>query len=230
MGSRSRALLTRAVPVEGARAPVPIVERRPDGALFYVAGASRSGKSTWVSQQVAKARRLLVWDYPKGQWGRELGCRPVSDFLALAALVRRSAPPARIAFCRVSETLAEDFETWCRLAWVYVRAHGAPLVVEELNTVTHPGKAPPAWGIICRMGLGYGSDIYAVSHRPAESDKTALANASVIHCGRMVIPDDEVLMARYLRAPLSDVQALAPLDYLHRDLRTNKLTRGRVRI
>jgi hypothetical protein len=191
-------------------------ERRPDGILYAIAGASRSGKSVWTAQQVAREPRLLVWDYPKGQWGREFGCRAVSDFRVLAKLVLPGAPPTRIAFMRVSESPAQDFETWARLAWIYVQAFGAPLVSEELATVTSPGKAPPAWGNICRMGMGYGSRIYAITQRPAESDKTFIGNAAVIRAGRFNLESDEQMMAKYLKVPHAEVSALKPLQFIER--------------
>lgn len=211
------------------RSPAPAVrrEKRPDGTLYAVAGASRSGKTAWIAQRVAREQRLLVWDYPKGEWGIKLRCRRVTDFRELAQLVVPGAPPARLAFARRSETAEQDFAAFCRIAWVYVVAHGAPLVVEETASVTHPGKAPAPWGNIIRMGLGYGSDIYAVTQRPAESDKTALGNATVVHCGRLQIPDDRATMARYLDVPVADISALRPLQFIERHA-SGALVRGMV--
>jgi hypothetical protein len=210
-------------------APTPKLEKRADGTLYAVAGFSRSGKSTWVDQKTRGARRLLVWDYPKGEWAIRFKCRPVSSFEELAAIVRCGSKPERIAFMRVSEQPEEDFQTWSRLAWIYVQAHGAPLAAEELSSVTHPGKAPAAWGNICRMGLGYGSDIYAVTQRPAESDKTSLGNAGVIHCGIMGTLDDRKTMAKYLDVSLAEVQALKQFEWIERDRRNFALTRGKVK-
>lgn len=203
------------------------VEERPDGVLTVAAGASRSGKTTWVAQEVAPAKRLLVWDY-KGEWSVRYRCRRVTTFRELAAAIAPDAGPARIAYHRVTG-MSADFETFCRLAWVYIRTHGAPLVTEETSSVTSPGKAPVAWGDIIRMGLGYGSDIYAITQRPAESDKTALGNATVIHCGRMGTIDDRKTMAKYLDVPLADVERLLSFQYIERDNRTGELSRGRTR-
>lgn len=202
-------------------------ERRPDGTLTGIAGSSRSGKSVWTAQQVVSEKRLLVWDYPKGQWAREFGCRCVSTFDELRRYVLPGAPPARVAFMRASESPAADFETWARLAWVYVQAFGAPLVAEELACVTHPGKAPPAWGNICRMGMGYGSRIYAITQRPAESDKTAFGNATVIRAGRFSFPSDRAMMAEYLDVPAAEIKALKPLQFIERHA-CGELVRGTV--
>lgn len=206
----------------------PRTERRPDGVLYAVTGASRlAAKTTWTAQQLAGERRLLVWDY-KGEWSTRYRCRRVTTLRELEACVVPSAPPARIAFHQVSGMVAQ-FDAFCRLAWVYVRAHGAPLIVEETASVTTPGKAPAAWGDICRLGLGFGSDIYALTQRPAESDKTALGNATVIHCGVMGTPDDRRTMAKYLDVDVADVAALQRLEWIERDKRTGELARGFVR-
>jgi hypothetical protein len=209
--------------------PQSRTETRPDGVLYAVAGFSRSGKTTWVAHQVKKARRLLVWDYPKGEWATRYKCRRVSTFEELRRCVVPGAKPERIAFMRVSETPDEDFQAWARLAWVYVRAHGAPVIAEELSSVTNPGKAPAAWGNICRMGLGYGSDIYAITQRPAESDKTSLGNASVVHCGIMGTLEDRKTMARYLDVSLAEVEALRQFQWIERDRRDFALRRGVVK-
>lgn len=213
-------------PVAAAAPPVRI-ERRRDGRIIAVTGSSRSGKTTWIARQVKGARRVLAWDYPKGEWHSKYGFRRVSDFRELAQLVGPGSKPARLAFMRASETPEKDFEAWARIAWGYIQLHGAPVIAEELSSVTHPGKAPPAWGNVCRMGAGYGSDIYAVTQRPAESDKTALGNASLIHCGRMAIPDDRALMARYLDVPVSEVARLEQFQFIERDA-LGRITRGRV--
>jgi hypothetical protein len=207
--------------------PQSRTEQRPDGVLYAVAGFSRSGKSTWVAHQVKKARRLFVWDYPKGEWATRYKCRRVSSLAELKQCLAPGAKPERIAFMRISETPKEDFEAWARLAWVYVRMYGGIVIAEELSSVTEPGKAPPAWGNICRMG--YGSDIYAITQRPAESDKTSLGNAQVIHCGIMGTLDDEKTMAKYLRVSLAEVQALKQFQWIERDRRDFALRRGIVK-
>lgn len=200
--------------------------RRPDGKLYAVAGASRSGKTLWTGRRVASARRLLVWDL-KGEWARDWNCAPVGTLAAFAEACKPGAPPARVAF-HVASGMPAYFDPWCRLAWVAIRAHpGGVLVVEETATVTNPGKAPPAWGDICRMALGYGWDVYALTQRPAESDKTALGNATVVHGGRMQTPDDRRTLAKYLDVPLADVAALKPRQFIERHA-DGRLVRGRV--
>jgi len=205
----------------------PSIERRPDGTLFVVTGASRTGKTTWVVERVARARRLLVWD-SAGEFADLHRCTRVESVFELAQLVKPGQPARRIAF--VMTVTAENFAAFCRLAWVYVKAHAdVTVVVEELADVTTPGKAPAYWGELIRKGLRYGPDIYAITQRPSESDKTVMGNASVLHVHQCALEIDAQYMARQLRVPVEHVDALAPYHWIERDRRTKVLTTGRMR-
>jgi len=201
------------------------LERRREGRLYVVAGASRSGKSVWTAQQVARARRLLVWDL-LGEWSMRYRCRRVGP--SYDSLLDALELQGRFAFHAVD--MVETFETFCELAWCWLRLAPGVLVVEETASVTSPGKAPPAWGRIVRMGLRYGVDIYALTQRPAESDKTAFGNASLIHAGRATTPGDRRTLAEYLDVPVDDVGRLKPLEWIERDYVTGITRKGRVDI
>jgi hypothetical protein len=99
--------------------------------------------------------------------------------------------------------------------------------VEELADVTSPGKAPVYWGEIVRKGLRYGPQIYALTQRPSESDKTVMGNVSIIHCHQMARSEDSAYMARELRIELALVDHLLPFHWIERDRRTKTLTNGR---
>ncbi len=71
--------------------------------------------------------------------------------------------------------------------------------------------------------------MYALTQRPAESDKTILGNCALIHCGRMNTQRDRKYMAECLDVPIADVAALRDLEHLERDMRTHELRRGVVR-
>jgi len=191
------------------------IQKRHSGRLVAVTGASQSGKSVWTSQQVATAARLFVWDY-KGDWRLNHRCRHVSTWPALHATVLASSPAERIAY-HAPGMNREAFDTWCRFAWIWLQHAPGSIVVEETSSVTHAGKAPDAWGDLCRMGLGFGADIYAVTQRPAESDKTALGNATLIHCHRVGYEDDARYMSKLLRVPQTQVDALLPYQWIERD-------------
>jgi hypothetical protein len=188
--------------------------KRPSGSLIAVTGASQSGKSTWVANAVASCTRLLVWDY-KAEWYLHHHCRRLESWVQLADCVHSHSQPERIAYCAPAMNRAA-FDVFCRFAWIWLRRDVGTLVIEETASVTSPGKAPDAWGDVCRMGLGFGATIYAVTQRPAESDKTALGNASLIHCHRMATDDDARYMAKLLRVPQESVDALRPYDWIER--------------
>jgi hypothetical protein len=197
-----------------------------------VTGAPGSGKSLWTFQQVGRSDRLFVWD-SAAEWRRWAPDLVAVDRLGeLADLVRadiHGKAPTRIAYTGLVSV--DHFRTWCALAWVWIRAHERGVIVaEELSDVTSPGKAPAAWGEILRKHRHTRGSVYGLTQRPAESDKTIVGNATVIHCGRMNLESDELYMARLLRVPLERVQALGDLEYLERNMRTRELIAGRVRV
>lgn len=204
----------------------PATQKRPDGSLYVVTGASRTGKTTWVDAQTRAARRLLVWD-SGDEWNWRFNCRRVESVFELAQAVKPGAGIARIAYC--SPVTPEHFAAFCRLAWVFIRVEVGTLVIEELADVTTPGKAPTYWGEIVRKGLRYGPEIYALTQRPSESDKTVFGNASVIHTHQMDRVDDGKYMAKELRVDQSVIDALRPYQWVERDRRTKLLTNGTVK-
>lgn len=205
--------------------PATRSERRPDGRLAYVVGFTGSGKTTWVRQQVRGARRLLVWD-GKEEWGERDRCKVIASPAELRAVVLKGA--GRYAY-RVPVT-RENFETFCRLAWVWARSAVGVLVIEELSDVTTPGKAPIAWGEIVRKSRGYGTEIYTLTQRPQEVDKTAQGNAALFHVGMMPDEMDRAYVARrLLGCDVRLMAALKPLHWIERDTRTQAITQGIVR-
>lgn len=200
---------------------------RPDGSLDVIAGASRSGKTTDTAQRIARARRVLVWD-AKNEWSIRYQCRRVDDPRELAACVKPGAKLERIAY--VVPVSREAFEYFCRQAWVWIRVARGALVIEELADVTSSGKAPQAWGEIIRKGLAYGPSIYALTQRPAESDKTAIGNATAIRCFQMAREEDERYMARELRVEQARVAQLKPLQWLERNRLTHQVRAGSVKL
>lgn len=204
------------------------LQPRPDGALVVVAGASRSGKTVWTAQRVQRDRRVLVWDI-KGQWSTLYSCRRISAAAELDAACRPGAKIERVAFVPPICS-PKVFDLFCRYAWIWIRAARGSLVIEELADVTSPGKAPQGWGEICRKGLEYGPSIYAITQRPAESDKTAIGNATLLHCHQMAREDDEKYMAKELRVDQAEVGKLLPLQWIERDRLTHQNRRGTVNL
>jgi hypothetical protein len=191
------------------------IEKRSSGELVAVTGASQTGKSTWVAKRVDATRRLLVWDY-KGEWYLRHRCRRLHSFDELGAAARSTAFCERVAFFTTGMDGAA-FDLFCRFAWIWITQAPGTLIIEETASVTSPGKAPSAWGDLCRMGLGRGANIYAITQRPAESDKTALGNASLVHCHRMNTEDDIRYMSKLLRVDFARVDSLLDYQWIERN-------------
>jgi hypothetical protein len=183
-------------------------------------------------QQIGAAEPLLVWDTML-EWGDKLHLTAARSMAHIGALViddihGRLAHTFRVGYC--GPVTAAHFEAFCRLAWVWLRSRrGNVLVVEELADVTAPGKAPAAWGEIVRKNRRAGGRVYALTQRPAESDKTIVGNAAVLHAGRMNTARDRKWMAECLDVPAGEVAKLKDLDYIERDMRTHELRRGVIR-
>lgn len=208
--------------------PSPTLQRqkRSDGCIAYVVGSTGSGKTTWVRQQLAHESRVLVWD-GKAEWGERWGFRVVTSALDLMRHVLPSSPPARVSF-RVPVT-RDHFDTFCKLAWIFARAHACSLVIEELADVTTPSKAPTSWGEIVRKSRGFGTRVFALTQRPQEVDKTVQGNAALFHCGRMSdVMDATYVARRLLGTDPARVAQLKPLEFLERDARTGDVRTGKV--
>jgi hypothetical protein len=136
--------------------------------------------------------------------------------------------PQRIAY--TGPVTVEHFISFCKLAFVWLKSHPhSTLVVDELSDVTNPGKATRGWGEIVRKHRKflYGR-VFAITQRPAESDKSIMGNATKIHVGPMNLESDEDYMAKYLRVPAAEIAALNDLEYIELNKRTKQISRGTV--
>jgi hypothetical protein len=203
--------------------------QRADGEAFLVCGSRGSGKSGWTRQQCEGAERLLVWD-SVGEWSRDRIVTPVRSLTQLHQLITLDlAEPGPFRYGYTGPVNAKTFNTFCKLAFVWMKAApGGVVVVEELADVTSPGKAPEGWGEIVRKGRHYSGSIYGLTQRPAESDKTLAGNADVIHCGRLSFPTDRKTLAEYLDVPVGQITELPSLHWIERDMRTRELRTGKL--
>ncbi len=203
--------------------------RSTDGRSILVTGASGSGKTSWAIRAIPARAPLLAWD-ATGEISQRLVLYPTRSFQELSESIisdiRGGRPcPMRVGY--VGPVTPEHFEAFCKLAWVWIRSRrGNTLLVDELADVTSPGKAPAAWGEICRKNRFRGGIVYALTQRPAESDKTILGNCALIHCGRQNTTRDRKYVAEVLDVPVEEVKALQDLQYIERDMRTHQLRRG----
>ncbi len=196
-----------------------------EGTITAIVGASGSGKTYWLKRQISAAPRLLVWDI-EGQYTERT--KQVFTRAGLVEAIQQDA--ARISFQARS---LQDFDFWAECAFVFVRmgaeiGQKTAIVAEELADVTSPAKAPPGWGMLVRRCRKYGGDVYGITQRPAESDKTLFGNAMVLHVCGMQRDSDRAYIARELDMPKSTVAALNRdrFEYIHKDMRTGKVQFG----
>lgn len=104
------------------------------------------------------------------------------------------------------------------------------IVAEELADVTSPAKAPEGWGMLIRRCRKYGGDVYGITQRPAESDKTLFGNCMVLHVCGLQRANDRKYVAMELDMPVSDIAALSreKLEFIHKDMRSGKVDKGRL--
>jgi hypothetical protein len=74
--------------------------------------------------------------------------------------------------------------------------------------------------VLVRRGLKRGIDIYAISQRWAEADKTAFGNASEYICFRMSSALDIEYVAKRTRIDADKLSGLKPLEYIRYDAAT----------
>jgi len=209
-----------------------------DGTLFFIAGASRSGKSKFARKHLNKESRILVWDV-KDEYARpwdKVNKRPNRTKVLRGWIITRTKADlikalsekhkGKFKICHVSDEMG-DFEFWSKCAYSFGKIVEMAIVGEELADVTNPSKAPPGWGNVCRKLLGFGCNVYAITQRPAESDKTALGNATVVHCCRLTNVTDIKKMSQQLNVHLSDVNSLKDGEYIQK-WSSGELKRGKV--
>jgi hypothetical protein len=197
-----------------------------DGKLICVSGASRSGKTAFVMQAVLQSQRLLVWDI-EAQWCELPGFEKITSRAALLSAMQKPGN-CRIAYVEQAE-LSKGFDLWAGVALYAARYVGAITVVaEEIADVTSPARAPGNWGMLLRRGLKRGANIWAISQRWQEADKTALGNASGLVVFRATTRQDADYIAARAGVTPEDVWGLAPLEYLQVATHTREIARGKL--
>lgn len=206
-----------------------------DGRLVVLAGKSRSGKTAYTAQAVAGSRRVIAWD-PHDQWGRLRGWQRITSASMLHQAIQTFGP-ARLAYVPQAGTdLKIEFEKFCKIALQFAKIFGpCDVIAEELATVSTSAKAPQAWGDLLRFALKLGSNVYAISQRWAEADKTALGNPSEVVCFQMMPMDVDYMAKRTGIAP-GELAALRKLEtatlvtcpYVQMDLDSGRIERAKL--
>lgn len=194
--------------------------------IMAIIGASGSGKSYFVKSRLLKpaaARaRLIVWDYMREY---DEIAQPVDSIPALvdAVKAKRFAVAFRPSFD--NDMRARQFDQFCRIGYIL---GNCTMVIEELAFVTMPSYAPGSWSMVTCTGRHKGLTVIGCSQRPAQIDKNFLGNCSTVHTGRLNDANDIRVMARVLAVPEGDLRALAPLEWVERDMATGQTRRGKL--
>ncbi|CAN7410218.1 AAA family ATPase [Acidovorax sp. LjRoot194] len=170
-------------------------------ALTYAAfGARGTGKTAWVKQLIARLNppRLMVWDFKHDPSLVGMG-EPHTSLPGFIEACREKRFSLRYLVDHAGDIHAQ-FDLFCKAAWV---AGDVLVFVDELPEVTKANKAPQAWRQLVNVGREYqhGGKVKRVAiigagQRPAECDKSFIANADVVHVGRLGNASDAQAMAR----------------------------------
>jgi hypothetical protein len=190
--------------------------------ITIVCGSSGSGKSGWVKKQIKGKKRVVIWD-ADDEYGSitKLRCTTIPE---MTALMRKAGSDKPLCVRLVSQG-TDFFNLWSAAVFSFGNCIA---VAEETADVTTPSKAPAGWGQLIRRGRKRGIEIFAVTQRPAESDKTAIGNASEIHCGMLNRANDRAYMARELDVTEEAINQLGELEYLHRDHKKKSIVKGKL--
>jgi hypothetical protein len=198
--------------------------------VIAVLGVTGSGKSTWVKRTFLNPPpdRLLIWDYsPLDEYATFAQRLPLREMVEAAYRCHRRGLTFQFLFKpRVGQrpVLEHQFAVFCNLA---LALGNLTMIVEELRYVTMPSRAPDAWARAVLMGRKAGLTVVGTSQRPAHIDKDFAGNATVIHTGRLVYPEDIIAVSRAMICPPERIQRLDFLEWLEADERRN-LTSGRL--
>jgi hypothetical protein len=197
-----------------------------DGRLVIISGASRCGKSTYVSKRVNPCKRIVAWD-PEAQWCALAGFTKVTTRSQLLETIQAKGR-MRIAYVPGGD-LKDEFNFLCA-AVMYAGRYvgGLVFIAEELADVTTPAKAPDKWGILVRRGLKRDITIFAISQRWAEADKTAMGNASEYVCF-MSRENDIPYVSKKTGIPVTDFKELNPFEYIQYDPVTKEKHKKKLR-
>lgn len=194
--------------------------RRPDNnrraEVWLVCGSTGSGKSHAIKARIAREPCVMVFDV-KNEYGSLPGFRTAhsrAEFVGLARGGGRVAWPA---------TSPEDFEFFCRVVWA--RAD-CLVIVEELASVTAPGKACGTWHLIISQGRGFGIRTIGITQRPAEIDKTLVGNASLIRTHQLTRAKDRKYVADELDIDPQVILDLPEFGYVERDVKARTVSYG----
>lgn len=197
-----------------------------DGRNIIIAGKSRCGKTSKVVLLVKGFETVFVWDIDD-QWSSQPGYKRFTSLDLLFGTIKHGKK-GKYAYVSQHPDMKADFDKFCKLVFYYGLHFGkCAFVPEELSDVSSQGKASQSWGILVRRGLKRGINLFPISQRWAEADKTAIRNASEYYCFQQE-GDDTSYMAKATGIPLDQIQALNKFEFLHKDTDTKIITLGKL--
>lgn len=179
---------------------------RPD--LRAYIGATGSGKGVSIREHLDKLKppRRVFWD-PLGEYGHY--GKTVTTIKALCEALKAD----KFAVCfwpgPNAQEFAGKFDLFCRAVF---SAGNCFVHIEELNDVTNPTHAPPAWRRISKQGRHQGLSVCVGTQRPADCDKAFLSGVTYVRVFTMRFKKDKQVMAELLEIQYSEVQDLYTVE------------------
>lgn len=181
-------------------------------------GAKGTGKTAWSKQMLraSGARRVMVWDFKADADLDDLG-QSFTSWREFVAACKRPAFSARYIVSPEHDP-NQQFAAFCDLAW---REGNVVMFVDELAEVTRASKAPAEWRRCVNVGRNYANGTKAIaiigaSQRPSEVDKSFIANADVVHCGRLGYINDAKQFAAQWGVDASELANLPNLHWIEK--------------
>jgi DNA helicase HerA-like ATPase len=194
-------------------------------------GATGSGKSSYVKRQLAKRKRVVIFD-PQGEYD----ATQAQSVEAVRLEMMRNWSGFRIAYRPPPGKEAAALSALCKLitfAQTPFKKTGTGsalvLVVEEMNLsfpVSGGAAKCPGFAQICSRGRHYGVEVWGVSQRIAEVDKRFRGNCTETVVFRQKGARDQHAAALELGCSAAELPR-ANLTYIHEragSIETGKIT------
>lgn len=204
--------------------------RANKAAIFCVLGASGSGKTSYVMQELkrTKPKRVMVWD-TKGEFSREGYALEVNSLGEVARLMIDAGVSGKVAIAYRphgdEKALKRQFNLFCLIAFA---AKNLTLVAEELADVTTANHTVEGWRKVSSQGRTEGITVYGLSQHPASIDKHFFGNASYVRTGRLNYVSHVKAVANVMGVSADGIRAMLPLEWMARDMNTGKITSGKL--
>lgn len=171
-------------------------------------GATGSGKGVGIREHLKREKpaRLIVFD-PMHEYSDI--ATPVATVAQVINAMKR--PTFRVVWQPDDDTdfdgkaFKAQFVLFCKAAFL---AGDLMMLVEELELVTRATWAPAAWRNCTKRGRHQGLQIMAATQRPADADKAFWSSCTYIRCHALRETEDGQRMARVLKVPYEQIDAL----------------------